>query len=271
MNRPAQRSATCFALACATVALLSGCQAGPSAGSITQAQVISLPALRSSLAWGHRELLAPVRAGVQRDEVAAGRLVRGECVEPDPQAYGGRMSFTVTTVLPAGTPWPVTSLVDVITPDGITPDAVGARPLRQHGRFVAFASEAAASEPPRCHPPGSAPGAMRIAVAVQVQAWQFDFAQAEVRRHDQFSDADFASRSVVELACRVEAMGDKNFMQKRWFARLPPGMTLAAGDTVRLRAGAAEGSMDVAPLAEILGPAPRPAGLGTATRVPCRT
>lgn len=270
MTRPALRSASLFTLASGALVMLAGCQVGPSAGSITQAQVISLPALRSSLGGGHRDLHAAVRAGVQRDDVAAGRLVRGECIEPDPQAYGGRMSFTVTTVLPAGTPWPVASLVDVITPEGVTPDAVGARPLRQHGRFVAFAPDAAGSEPPRCHPPGAAPGAMRIAVSVRYQTWQFDFAEAELRRHDQFSDADFASRSVVELGCRVEAFGDKDFMQQRWFARLPPGMTLAAGDTVRLRAGAAEDSKDVAPLAEILGPAPRPAGLGLATRVPCR-
>lgn len=257
------------ALAASALALLSGCQAGPSAGSVTQAQVISLPALRSSLGGGSRDLHAAVRAGVQRDDVAAGRLVRGDCVEPDPEAYGGRVPFTVTTVLPAGTPWPVTSLVDVVTPAGVTPDAVGARPTRQHGRFATLASEVAGSEPPRCHPPGAAPGAMRVAIAVRYQTWQFDFAQAEVQRHDQFSDADFASRAVVELGCRVEAMGDRNFMQQRWFARMPPGMALAAGDTVRLRAGAAEHSKDVAPLAEILGPAPRPAGLGPAMRVPC--
>lgn len=269
MTHPALRSPTLFALASGALALLSGCQVGPGAGSVTQAQVISLPALRSGLGGGHRDLHAAVRAGVQRDDVAAGRLVRGDCVEPDPEAYGGRVSFTVTTVLPAGTAWPVNSLVNVTTPAGVTPDAVGARPTRQHGRFVALAPEAAGSEPPRCHPPGAAPGTMRVAVAVRYQPWQFDFAQAEVRRHDQFSDADFASRSVVELGCRVEAMGDKNFMQQRWFARLPPGMALAAGDTVRLRAGAAEDSKDVAPLAEILGPAPRPAGLGPATRVRC--
>lgn len=257
------------ALAAVSLALLAGCSVGPSAGSVTQAQVISLPALRSSLGGGSRDLHAAVRTGVQRDDVAAGRLVRGDCVEPDPEAYGGRVSFTVTTLLPAGTPWPVTSLVDVVTPAGVTPDAVGARPTRQHGQFVAFASQPAGSDAPRCHPPGAAPGAMRVAVAVRYQTWQFDSAQAEVQRHDQFSDADFAARSVVELGCRVEAMGDKNFMQQRWFARRPPGLALAAGDTVRLRAGAAEGSKDVAPLAEILGPAPRPAGLGTATRVPC--
>ena len=29
--------------------------------------------------------------------------------------------------------------------------------------------------------------------------------EIELRRHDQFSDGDFASRSVVELGCRVEA------------------------------------------------------------------
>lgn len=257
------------ALAASMLTLLAGCSVGPSAGSITQAQVISLPALRASLGGGSRDLHTAVRAGVQRDEVAAGRLVRGDCVEPDPEAYGGRVSFTATTVLPAGTPWPVDSIVEVITPAGVTPDAVGARPTRQHGRFVALAPEPAGSEPPRCHPPGAVPGAMRVAVAVRYQTWQFDFAQAEVQRHDQFTDADFASRSVVELGCRVEAFGDKGFMQQRWFTRLPPGMTLAAGDTVRLRAGAAEDSKDVAPLAEILGPVPRPPGLGTATRVPC--
>ncbi len=269
MTTSALRPATLIALAAGALALLAGCSVGPTSGSVTQAQVISLPALRSSLGGGSRDLHGAVRAGVQRDDVAAGRLVRGDCVEPDPEAYGGRVAFTVTTLLPAGTPWPVNSLVDVVTPAGVTPDAVGARPTRQHGQFVNFAPEVAGSEPPRCHPPGAAPGAMRLAIAVRYQTWQFDFAQAEVRRHDQFSDADFASRSVVELGCRVEAMGDRDFMQQRWFARLPPGMALAAGDTVRLRAGAAEGSKDVAPLAEIIGPAPRPAGLGTTTRVPC--
>lgn len=264
------RRATSLSLAAASLALLSACQVGPGPGSVTQAQVLSLPALRSSLGGGHRDLHAAVRAGVQRDDVAAGRLVRGDCVEPDPQAYGGRVAFTVTTVLPAGTPWPLTSLVDVITPAGVTPDAVGARPTRQHGQFAALAAEVAGKEPPRCHPPGAAPGAMRVAIAVRYQTWQFDFAQAELRRHDQFTDADFDTRSVVELGCRVEAFGDKNFMQERWLARRPAGMTLAGGDVVTLRAGAAEGSKDIAPLAEILGPAPRPAGLGPATRVPCR-
>lgn len=263
------RFATQAFLAAGSLALLGGCQIAPASGSVTQAQVISLPALRSSLGGGDRDLHAAVRAGVDRADVAAGRLVRGACFEPDPQAYGGRVSFTVTTVLPAATPWPVASQVDVITPAGVTPDAVGARPLRQHGRFVGFGPPGADDATPRCHPPGAAPGAMRLAVSVRVQTWQYDFAQAEVRRHDQFSDADFAARTVVELGCRVEAFGDRNFMQQRWLARLPPGLTLAAGDTVRMRAGAAEGSKDVAPLAVILGPAPRPAGLATTSRVPC--
>ena len=60
-----------------------------------------------------------------------------------------------------------------------------------------------------------------------------------------------------------------NFVGVRWFARRPPGMTLTAGDVVQLRAGAEEDSKAVTPLAEILGPAARPAGLAAATRVRC--
>jgi hypothetical protein len=146
---------------------------------------------------------------------------------------------------------------------------VGARPQRQHGRYLGPLADAAGREPPRCRPEGSAPGVMRLNVSMRYSAWQHDFAAAEVARHAQFTDAEFDAREVVELGCRVEALGDADFMRVRWFARRPPGMPLATGDIVRLRAGASEDSKDVTPLAQILGAEPRVPVRGTAT-VTCR-
>lgn len=253
------------ALAAATTVLLAACQTTPPPGRELTAQVLSLPAQRSSLGGGYRELHPALRAGVTRAEVEAGRLVRGRCVEPD--AAGERAAFAVTTLLPPGTvPAP---MMDVRTAAGVRPDAVGARTLQQHGQYLAPVAMPAPDEPPRCRAAGGAEGVMRIEVTRRIEAWEHDFAAAELARHDQFVEADFAARAVVELGCRVEALGDRAFMQVRWFARLPAGMTLGAGDTVRLVAGAAEDSKEAAPLARILGPAARPAGLDASTRVPC--
>lgn len=146
-------------------AALSGCQIVPPPGSTVTAEILSWPVVRDSLGGGYRDLHAAVRAGVSQSDVERGRLVRGDCFEPDPSAQGGRMSVTVTTLLPGsvGPPWP--TLVDATT----------------------------------------AQGAMRLAVRSIVQPWEHDFAVAEVRRHDQFSDAELAVRRVVELGCRVEA------------------------------------------------------------------
>ena len=62
--------------------------------------MLSVPADRNGLKGWHLRLQPAVRAGVTRDDVKAGRLVRGECFEPDPKAYGGRVFFTVTTLMP---------------------------------------------------------------------------------------------------------------------------------------------------------------------------
>lgn len=253
----------------ATVAWLAGCQITPPIGSTTTVQVLSIPAQRSSLGGGYRDLHAALRAGVTRADVELGRLVLGECVEADPAGDGRQVPLTVTTLLPAGMAWPLATPVDVVTASGVTPDVDGVRPTRQHGRFLGPAPGVVGDALPRCRLEGAGPGVMRVALRLRVQAWQHDFAAAELARHDRFSDSDFAARSVVEVGCRVEALGDKDFMRMRWFVRRPPDMILATGDVIRLRAGASEDSKEAGPPAQILGPAARPAAKSIATPVAC--
>ncbi len=251
-------------------AALSGCQIVPAPGSTVTAEILSRPAVRDSLGGGYRDLHAAMRAGVSRSDVERGRLVRGDCFEPDPSVQGGRTSLTMTTLLPEGVglPWP--TLVDVTTAQDAMPDAAGVRSLHLHGRYLATVPGGDSGERPHCRPEGAAPGARRLAIRNVVQPWEHDFAVAEVRRHDQFSDAELAARRVVELGCRVEAFGDDDFMVVRWFARLPAGMSLSTGDVVRARVGAAEDSKDTAPRTQILESVPAPAALGGARRIGCR-
>lgn len=251
------RPAPMRALALVAVGLLVGaCQSTPGPGSETRAQVTELPAQRGDLRGGHRYLHPALRAGVTRADLEAGRLVRGECAEPDAGRPQGRRWVGVTALLPAGTPVTLRSLIEVDT-------AGDAGPLR-HGRYrgpgpALDATTGFATEPGGerlavwCRPPGAAAGsALRVLVRGTVPAWEHAFAVAEMQRHDRFSDADFAQGRVAVVRCQLKVVDGGDWHAPDWLARVPPGLALRPGDVVRLRAGAVEGSTDTDPEPQVL-------------------
>ena len=108
--------------------LVSACQTTPRAGSETRAQVTDLPAQREQLRGGYRHLHPALRAGVTRADFEAGRLVQGDCAEPDATQPQGRRWVGVTVLLPAGTAIAAQSVIEV--------DTTGQGGRHRHGRFV---------------------------------------------------------------------------------------------------------------------------------------
>jgi hypothetical protein len=243
------------AAACAAAALLAGCQTTPPAGSVVTAQVLDVPRTRAGLKPLYADLHAAVLAGVTREDAARGRLVLGECAEPDGAAQGGLRFPLVTVVLPPGVQAQPGTLVDV----GDVLSAAGASP-RFHGRFRALGppltAETAVQSPfgDRLHARCDAAGrGMRVQVRRAIHASEVDFARPEVRRHQGVRDEEFARGLVAIAACQLKVVDGADWYRPAWIARVPAGLELRPGQVVRLRTGAAESSTDTEPLAEVIG------------------
>lgn len=240
----------------AMAVLVSACQTTPRAGSETRAQVTDLPAQREQLRGGYRHLHPALRDGVTRAELDAGRLVRGECAEPDPTQPQGRRWIGVTVLLPANSQAAPRTLIEVDTRDASGP--------MRHGRYLGplpalNATTGFATEPGSdrlavwCHRPGvAARQVLQVVVRGTVQGWEHAFATAEWLRHDRFSDADFAAGRVAVVRCQLKMADGGNWHTPDWLARVPPGLRVGTGDVVRLRVGAEEGSRDSGPEPQVL-------------------
>lgn len=240
----------------ALTTLLAACQTTPSPGSETRAQVTERPASRDALRGGYLFLQPALQAGVDRATVEAGRLVRGECAEPDPSAPQGRRWIGVTALLPAGVQAAPRSLIDVDAPGqtgrlrhavwraaGPALDARTGFPTDAVGDRLAVWCRAA---------PDAPASRLRLRVSGPVSAWEHDFAVAERARLARFSDADFAAGRVAVLRCQLKVIDGGDWYQPVWLARVPDGLALRVDDVVRLRAGATEGSKDTGPEPQVI-------------------
>lgn len=244
---------------------LAGCESAPSSGEVVIAGVVAVPKSRGELAGGFGQLHAALRAGVGRGEAAAGRLWLAQCLEADPTAPDGLLPRVATLVLPPGETAAFGALVQVDTLRG-----AHAADRRRHGRFVARVAERTpppgAEAPgwrtyfgrpsPLCRADGMPEGRWQVQLRGAVAAWEIDFAQAELARHDSLGDDELAAGRVVVASCQLKVMDGSDWTRLSWVARVPGGQALAVGDVVRLRAGAEESGGRVAPLAQVLGPAP---------------
>lgn len=250
MNRPA------LATLAALTTLLAACQTTPSPGSETRAQVTETPRSRDDLRGGYLFLQPALQAGVDRATVEAGRLVRGECAEPEPGASPGRRWIGATVLLPAGVQAAPGSLIDV--------EVTGQRGRLRHGvwRAAGPALDARTGFPTDatgdrlavwCRGASDAPaGTLRMRVWGPVPAWEHDFAVAERARLARFSDADFAAGRVAVLRCQLKVIDGGDWHQPEWLARVPEGLALRVGDVVRLRSGATEDSRDTGPEPQVI-------------------
>ena len=240
----------------AGTAVLAACQTTPRAGSDTRVQVTEIPTQREQLRGGYRHLHPALRAGVTRADFEAGRLVQGECAEPDATQPQGRRWVGVTVLLPAGTAIAAQSLIEV--------DTTGQGGRHRHGRFVG-AGPALNGTTGFVPWPGSdrraawcrasdaaTSGVLRVLVRGAVPTWEHPFAVAELARPDRFSVADFAAGRVAVVRCQLKVVDGGDWHAPDWLARVPPGLNLKIGDVVRLRAGADEGSKDTGPEAQVL-------------------
>lgn len=252
MHHPLSRVA-----AVAALVLLSACETTPSVGATATAQVIAIPRSRADLPGSYGEVHAAVRAGVTRSSAERGRLVLGQCAERDPTAHRGVRWRSVTTVLPEGVAATRGTLVEI--------DQLVASPSdegRHHGRFVAaggtldpaHAIPSSVSDEPGtvCRPGGLPGGRMRVRLHSPVPADAYDFGAAELRRQQQFSDAELAAGRVVTLACQLKVVDGSDWYKAGWIARMPEGLDLQVGDAVRVRAGAEDASKDVEPMTQVL-------------------
>lgn len=252
--------------------LLAGCETAPRSGAQSHAAVTQVARERSQLGGTYRHLHAALRAGVTRADVAAGRLVRGECLAPEEGPGGGVRAQVFTLLLPQGLSLPLQTLADA--------QEVRADGSSRHLRYLAGGAElgptdmrpsafAGGRDYPLCRQPGSAASQSRLLVTGVYQGWEFDFAAAELARHDQFSDAELAAGRVVQVSCQLKVVDGSDWYAPVWWARVPSGLSLQPGDAVLLQAGAENGSKDTGPLAQVLARAPQPAGAPSSGRVLC--
>lgn len=252
--------------------LLAGCETAPRIGTQTQALVTQIARERSQLGDSYRDLHAALRAGVTRPDVAAGRLVRGECLAPEEGPAGSVRSHVLTLLLPPGLNLPLQTLADA--------QEVQADGSSRHLRYLAGGAELGPTvmrpstftggrDYPLCRQPGLAPSHWRLLVTGVYQGWEFDFAAAELARHARFTDAELAAGLVVQVSCQLKVVDGSDWYAPVWWARVPPGLSLQLGDAVLLQAGAESGSKDTGPLAQVLARAPQPGGAPEPGRVLC--
>lgn len=277
MPRRWVRTAAAVLSGVALVMGLGGCESTPRIGETVQAQVTALPRSRADLDTGFTALHAALRAGVVRADAERGRLLRAQCLEPDPGARDGLRPRVATLRLPDGVQAAAGTLIDIDHLQG-----AHAADSRRHGRYVAPApasTPATAPEAwrslfgsarPLCRPAGLPEGRWRVQVAGPVAAWELDFAQAEMARHAAFDDAELAAGRIVQLSCQLKVMDGSDWTVVTWLARLPEGLQPRQGEVLRLQAGAEELGKDRGPLARVLGPAPGVAAPGGNAIVRCR-
>ncbi len=278
-------------LAGAVAALgLAACQTTPSPGSDIRAQVHAVPLTRQALDQGatHRELHAALRAGATAAEASAKRLVLAGCALPEPGSSGGARLYTLTTVLPAGLVLERGAVLQLeVDGDPFGSSRIEGRFPPVHGNFKAHAHATLTldentgvpwrlrpADPPtmqvRCWPVGAAPGRVQAAYFRTVRDDEVHFAAAEAARHALFSDAELAAGRVVRVHCRLRMADGAEWHTPEFLARAPDGLRLQAGDVVRLRAGADEGSRRGGPVGQVLArEAAAPASSGR-TGVDCR-
>ncbi|QIM51276.1 hypothetical protein [Hydrogenophaga crocea] len=239
-------------------ALLAGCETAPRAGADTRAQVVEVLRERQALRDGHPELHPALRAGVTAQEMEAGRLVQGECAEPDATRPLGLRWTGVTALLPAGTAAASLapgSVIEVRDPRPAWPVRPGGPPpAHLHGGFAGSAAGTAdaARTPTLCHAAGLPGSVWRVRLRGAVPGWMHPFAQAGLQRLEAFSDDDFRAGRVLRLACQLKVVDGGDWYAPVWIARAPEGLPLRVGDVVRLRAGAEAQSKDAGPAAEVL-------------------
>lgn len=252
--------------------LLAACQTVPSAGTQVQAVVTQVPRDRGALRDHYRDLHAALLAGVARVEFVAGRLVRGECLESEVTPGGGTRPRVSTALLPPGVKVQLRTFMDA--------EEVRADGASLHLRYLAAGAELEPSvtgpsafvggrDYPLCRQPGSPSGRSRLLVTGVYQGWEYDFAKAELARHEQFSDAELSAGRVVQVSCQLKVLDGSDWHAPVWWARVPASLNLEVGDRVQLQAGAESGSKDAAPLATVLArTAPSP-GKDPAPKVLC--
>jgi predicted small secreted protein len=251
-----QRSLPLLPLLAAT--LLTGCETAPRAGTETRAQVVEVLRERQALRDGQPELHPALRAGVTAQAIEAGRLVQGECAEPDATRPQGLRWTRVTALLPVGTTagsLAPGSVIEVREPRPAWPAGPGdAPPAYLHGQFAGSAAGAtdAAPTPTLCHPAGQAASVWRVRLRGAVPGWAHPFAQAGLQRLEAFSDDDVRAGRVVRLTCQLKVADGGDWYAPVWIARAPERLPLRVGDVVRLRAGAEASSKDAGPAAEVL-------------------
>jgi hypothetical protein len=253
-------------------ALLVACQTTPSSGSDIRAQVHAVPLTRVALDIGatHGPLHGAVRAGASEAQARAKRVVLAGCALPEPGTASGARLYTVTTVLPAGvTPVPGALLQLSVDGDPFSGVRVEGRFPAVHARFVAALPAPAvlddrtgvawrlkAGDPPsmevRCRPVGGDAAQVQAAYFRAVGDSELLFATAEAARHAQFSDAELAAGQVVRVRCRLRMADGGAWHTPEFLARAPAGLSLQAGDVVRLRAGVDEGSRQGGPVGQVL-------------------
>ncbi|MFZ5567066.1 MAG: hypothetical protein ACOY95_08700 [Pseudomonadota bacterium] len=259
-------------LVAASSLLLAGCETAPRSGAQIHALVTQVARERSQLDGTYRDLHAAVRSGVTRADIAAGRLVRGECVEMGEGTGGRTRSRVLTMLLPPGQVLQLQTLADA---EEVRADGAGL-----HLRFLAGGDALGPSEMrpsafaggrayPLCRQPGGTAARWRLLVTGVYQGWEFDFAAAELARQDQFSDAEMADGRVVQVSCQLKVLDGSDWYAPVWWARVPPGLSLQSGDAVLLQAGAENGSKDTGPLAQVLARTSQPAGVPAPGRVLC--
>lgn len=240
-------------------ALLAGCETAPRAGTETRAQVVEVLRERQALRDGQPELHPALRAGVTAQQVEAGRLVQGECAEPDATRRLGLRWTSVTALLPAGTAAASLapgSVIEVRDPQPAWPAQPGdGPPAHRHGGFVGIAAGTpdAARSPTLCHASGLPGVVWRVRLRGAVPGWMHPFAQAGLQRLEAFGDDDFRAGRVLRLACQLKMVDGGDWYAPAWIARAPEGLPLRVGDVVRLRAGAEAQSKDAGPATEVLG------------------
>lgn len=254
--------------------LLTACQTTPSPGREIRARVHEVPLTREALAQGARQsgLHAAVRAGATVADAAAGRLVLAGCALPPfgPTPEGQARLYTVSTVLPTGmvlAPGAVLQLQ--AEPGAFATEPVGGRWPAVHAPFVGVVAAGVPlddrtgvpwrlrptdplQQRVRCLPVGAEPGRVQVAFFRTVRADELRDAAAEVARRALFSDAELAAGRVLHVVCRLRVADGGEWHAPQFLALAPAGLAARVGDTVRLRAGAAETSSAGGPIGQVL-------------------